>query len=165
MDAKVLWRGGMTFTGTADSGFEIGLGTDPAVGGDNDGFRPMELMAMSLAGCTAMDVISILRKKRQEVTDFQVKVRAERAETHPKVFTGAVIEYEITGHGVEEAAVRRSIELSAEAYCPAQAMLAKVMPIRLEYRIFEGTSPENRELKMEGGWSPAGSSSSETGSS
>ncbi len=154
MNASVQWRGGLSFKGTAGSGFEIDLGADPEVGGDDDGFRPMELMALSLAGCTAMDVISILRKKRQEVTAFHVSVKAERAQEHPKVFTRADIEYEITGRGVREAAVRRSIELSAERYCPAQGMLAKLIPIRLDYRIFEGDSPENRELRIEGRWAP-----------
>jgi putative redox protein len=154
MNANVQWRGGLSFKGTADSGFEVGLGADPEVGGDNDGFRPMELMALSLAGCTAMDVISILRKKRQDVTAFQVKVQAERAPEHPKVFTGAIIEYEITGRDIQEAAVRRSIELSAERYCPAQGMLAKLIPIRLDYRIYEGTSAQDRELTVEDRWEP-----------
>jgi putative redox protein len=152
MDANVLWHEGLTFTGTADSGFQVSLGADPEVGGMNDGFRPMELMAVSLAGCTAMDVISILRKKRQEVTAFEVRVRAQRADEHPKVFTSAVIEYEVTGHGIQEAALRRSIELSAQAYCPAQGMLAKVMPMKLEYLIFEGDSQEKRELVTRGEW-------------
>ena len=97
MNAKVDWKGRMSFTGSADSGFEVPLGSYPEVGGDNDGFRPMELMAVSLAGCTAMDVISILKKKRQEVSDFQVKVETERADQHPKVFTSAAIEYHVAG--------------------------------------------------------------------
>jgi putative redox protein len=154
MDAEVRWHDGLTFTGTAETGFTVPLGAGPAVGGANDGFRPMELMAVSLAGCTAMDVISVLRKKRQEVTAFEVRVRAERAEAHPKVFTGATIEYEVTGRGVQEAAVRRSIGLSAERYCPAQAMLAKVMPIKLVYLIYEGDSEEARELVTRGEWAP-----------
>ncbi len=152
MNASVLWHGGMTFTGTADTGFTVPLGSDPAVGGANDGFRPMELMAVSLAGCTAMDVISIVRKKRQDVTAYEVKVHAERADQHPKVFTSAVIEYEVTGHGIDEAAVRRAIELSAKTYCPAQGMLAKVMPIQLHYAIYEGDSKEDRELVTRGEW-------------
>ena len=152
MDAKVLWHQGLTFTGTADSGFQISLGADPAVGGANDGFRPMELMALSLAGCTAMDVISIMQKKRQEVSAFEVRVTAQRADVHPKVFTSAVIEYEVTGHGIQEAALLRSIELSSQAYCPAQGMLAKVMPLKLEYQIYEGDSTENRELVTRGEW-------------
>ncbi len=152
MDANVEWHEGLTFTGTADSGFTVPLGAEPEVGGANDGFRPMELMAVSLAGCTAMDVISILRKKRQDVIAFEVKVRAQRAEEHPKVFTGAVIEYEVTGRGIQEPALRRSIELSAERYCPAQGMLAKVMPMKLDYLIFEGDSKEERELVARGEW-------------
>jgi putative redox protein len=137
MNAKVTWHERMTFTGTADSGFKVPLGTDLSVSGDNDGFRPLELMAVSLAGCTAMDVISILQKKRQEVTGFEVKVNADRAEEHPKVFTAATIEYHVTGHGVDEVAVTRAIDLSATRYCPAQAMLAKVFPMELKYFVYE----------------------------
>ncbi|MBM3144617.1 MAG: OsmC family protein [Chloroflexi bacterium] len=137
MDAKVTWRRRMSFTGAADTGFEIPLGVDPEVGGDNDGFRPIELMAISLAGCTAMDVISILQKKRQEVTGFEVIVHARRAEEHPKVFTEATIEYHITGKSVDKNAVLRAMELSALRYCPAQAMLSKVFPIALKYFIYE----------------------------
>jgi len=150
MDAEVIWHHGLTFTGTADSGFEVGLGAEPEVGGDNDGFRPMELMAISLAGCTAMDVISILKKKRQDVTAFDVKVHAERAPKHPKVFTSAVIEYYVTGHQVDEAAVVRSIELSATRYCPAQGMLDKIMPIQLNYEIYEDEGDGKRRLVAKG---------------
>lgn len=152
MDAKVTWHDGMTFTGTADSGFTVGLGTDRKVGGANDGFRPMELMAVSLAGCTAMDVISILRKKRQDVRAFEVNVQAQRAQEHPKVLTSAVINYEVTGHGVQESALRRAVELSAQSYCPVQAMLAKAMPIKLHYHLYEGDSKEARELVTQGEW-------------
>ncbi len=153
MDARVLWNEGLSFTGSADSGFEIPLGADARVGGQNDGFRPMELMAVSLAGCTAMDVISIMTKKRQDVVAFEVRVHAERADAHPKVFTEAVIEYAFTGRGIQEEAVRRSIELSAERYCPAHAMLGKVMPIHIDYLIFEGESAEDRNLVCKGSWS------------
>ncbi|MGB7115431.1 MAG: OsmC family protein [Anaerolineales bacterium] len=137
MEAKVDWKGRLTFTGTADSGFSVPLGAKAAVGGDDDGFRPMELIAMGLAGCTAMDVMSILRKKRQDVTDFEVQVHVERAQEHPKVFTEAEIEYFITGHGVDETAVLRAIGLSANRYCPAQAMFNQVMTIELKYHIFD----------------------------
>ena len=150
MNAKVDWKGRLTFTGTADSGFEVPLGSYPEVGGDDDGFRPMELIAVGLAGCTAMDVISILRKKRQEVHDFQVKVETERTDQHPKVFTEAVIEYHLAGKDISENAVTRAMELSAESYCPAQAMLSKIMPIGLKYFIYEGENLENAELVFEG---------------
>ena len=154
MEAKVNWQGRLTFTGTADSGFQLPLGTDQAVGGDNHGFRPMELLAVGLAGCTAMDVISILSKKRQEVTDFEVQVHAERAEEHPKVMTGAVIEYFVTGQNLDEAALLRAIELSATRYCPAQAMFGKLMPIELKYNIFEDRGQEQRELVKSGIYTP-----------
>ena len=84
MDAKVTWNGRMSFTGTADTGFSVPLGAEAAVGGDEDGFRPMELILTGLAGCTAMDVVSILQKKRQDVTAFNVQVHAERAEEPPQ---------------------------------------------------------------------------------
>ncbi|MCS7011869.1 MAG: OsmC family protein [Anaerolineales bacterium] len=137
MDAKVTWIDGLSFDATANSGFVVRLGADPAVGGANDGFRPLELMAMSLAGCTAMDVISILRKKQQKVTSFEVRVHADRAPEHPKVFTHLTIEYDVRGQGVDESAVRRAIELSASKYCPAQAMLSKIVPTDLKYVIYE----------------------------
>jgi putative redox protein len=148
MQATVEWRKGLSFTGRADSGFEVPLGADPEVGGENDGFAPLELMAVSLAGCTAMDVISILTKKQQQVTAFNVDVQAEQAADYPKVFTRAVITYSVTGREVSETALVRSIELAATKYCPAQAMLGKVMPIKLVYRIFEvGGNKEPRLVK------------------
>jgi putative redox protein len=150
MDAKVIWQKGMHFTGSADTGFEVPLGADEEVGGANDGFRPLELMAVSLAGCTAMDVISILKKKQQAVSAFEVKVRADRAEEHPKVFTHTLITYIVTGHNLDEAAVRRAIELSATKYCPAQAMLGKVVPMELQYEIYEGESAEKRRIAKTG---------------
>jgi putative redox protein len=155
MTAKVTWQHNLTFTGTADSGFEVPLGTDAGVGGDDDGFRPMELIAAGLAGCTAMDVISILSKKRQDVTAFEVVVNTERAAEHPKVFTSAVIDYFITGHNVDEAAIRRAIELSAERYCPAQAMLGQVMPIELCYQIFEDEGNGQRRAVSTGKYDPS----------
>lgn len=137
MDAKVVWKDGLSFTGAAESGFTLPLGADPAVGGANDGFRPLELLAVGLAGCTAMDVISILRKKQQRVTAFEVKVHADRAEEHPKVFTRLAITYVVTGRAVDEAALLRAIELTATKYCPAQAMFSRIIPTELLYEIYE----------------------------
>jgi len=153
MEAKVTWKENMAFTGTADSGFNIHLDAKEEIGGEGKGFIPMELMAVSLAGCTAMDVISILRKKRQDVTDFEVRVDADRAETHPKVFTHATVEYLVTGHGVDEKAVLRAIELTAGSYCPVQAMLGQVFPIDLRYKIFEDQGGE-KTLVVEGLYAP-----------
>ncbi len=135
MDAKVIWKNRMSFEGSSDSGFKLPLGTTPEVGGDNDGFRPMELLAIGLAGCTAMDVISILSKKRQEVTSFEVLVHADRQEEHPKVFTHLTIEYVLGGKDIAREAVERAVQLSAEKYCPAQAMFTKIAPIDLKITI------------------------------
>jgi putative redox protein len=137
MDASVTWHHGMTFTGTADTGFTVPLGATPKHGGDNDGFRPLELMAVSLAGCTAMDVISLLQKKRQQVTGFEVRVQTERATDHPRVFTKVHVEYIVTGKGIDEAALERSIELSETKYCPAQALLSKAIAITHSHQILE----------------------------
>jgi len=153
MNAKVTWSNGMSFTGSADTGFNVPLGADPSVGGANDGFRPLELMAVSLAGCTAMDVISIIRKKQQQVTAFEVQVSAEQQHEHPHVFTKAVITYLVTGHNIDEAAVLRAIELSAVKYCPAQAMLARSFPMDLVYEIYDDKG-EAQELVRRGQWQP-----------
>ena len=154
MDAKVTWNGRMSFDGTSDSGFHLPLDSAPAVGGDNGGFRPMELLATGLAGCTAMDVISILVKKRQDVTGFDVQVHVARTAEHPKVFTSAVIQYEISGHAIDETAVRQAIELSAVRYCPAQAMFGQLMPIRLLYEIYEQGQDSSRVLTVSGEFVP-----------
>ena len=151
MKAKVNWKGKLSFTSMADTGFEVPLGADLAVGGDNDGFRPLELMAVSLAGCTAMDVISILQKKRQDVSAFRVEVDAKRVDEHPKVISDAVIEYHVTGNDVDENAVVRAIELSATRYCPAQSMLAKVFPMELKYFIYGNDG----ELIVTGSYQPS----------
>jgi putative redox protein len=155
MDANVIWQKGMHFTGTANTGFEVPLGAEAEVGGADDGFQPLELMAVSLAGCTAMDVISILKKKQQSVTAFEVKVQADQAKEFPKIFTHTIVTYLVTGHSLDEAALRRSIELSATKYCPAQAMLAKVVPMDLRYEIYEGENAENHTLVKTGTYFPA----------
>jgi putative redox protein len=150
MNAEVQWKGRLTFTGSADSGFEVPLGSHPEVGGDDDGFRPMELMALSLAGCTAMDVISILTKKRQQISDYKVRVETERSDKHPKSFTRASIEYHVAGKDIQESALTRAMELSADTYCPAQAMLGKVIPLELKYFIYEGEKLDSAKLVLEG---------------
>jgi putative redox protein len=154
VDAKVKWQGRLSFTGSSDSGFQLPLGSDPSVGGDNDGFRPMELLAVGLAACTAMDVISILNKKKQAVTDFEVQVHAGRAPEHPKVITDALIEYFITGKNLDEGSLLRAIELSATRYCPAQAMFSKLMPIEMKYYIYEDRGEGRRDLVKSGVFTP-----------
>ena len=136
MYAGVKWHGGLSFTGTARSGFEVNLGGSPSAGGPGNGFRPMELMGIGLAGCTGMDVISILQKKRQEITGFEVTIDVEQADEHPYVFTKIDVTYLVTGHEVDPNAVERAIELSRDRYCPASAMLAKAVEIEHHFEIF-----------------------------
>ncbi len=148
MKASVIWDHGLSFAGTADSGFTVPLDADRTVGGEHDGFRPMELIAIGLAGCTAMDVISILQKKRQQVTGFEVHVYAEQATEHPRMFTTIRIEYLVRGCRIDPAAVERAIELSETKYCPGQAMLAKAATIRHTYRIVEEESTQEEQSSL-----------------
>ena len=129
MKSKVVWQGGMAFTGISDSGYLLPLDAKKNVGGQDMGFQPLQLFAIGLVGCTAMDVISILEKKRQEVTAFEVSAEIDRAEEHPKVFTKILIEYKVTGKDLDRGAIERAVELSETRYCPAQAMLDKAAEI------------------------------------
>lgn len=149
MQAILKWQDGMKFTGSADSGFPVTLDTLESFGGNNSAPTPMELILLGLAGCTAMDVISILKKKRREVTRFEVRAEAGRAGEHPKVFTSAVIHYQFDGKNIDEESVLRAIELSVTKYCPAHAMLSKAFPISCHYEIYE----EGKLLKR-GEWKP-----------
>lgn len=135
MDATLTLHDGLHFSAVADSGMRIDIDGDPGPDRARQGPSPMELMIMSLGGCTAMDVISILRKKRQNVTGFEVRVHGDRATEHPKVFTDFVIEFIVRGVDIDPAAVERAIQLSSDVYCSAQAMLVKVTNIRTTYRI------------------------------
>ena len=138
MDAKAVWHAGLSFTGSAaTSGFTLPLGADPAVGGANDGFRPLELVAVGLAGCTGMDVVSILAKQRQTVESFEVRVHADLADGHPHVFTKVLVEYVVKGAGVAREAVERAVALSVTKYCPVQAMLRLAAPIESKITFVE----------------------------
>jgi putative redox protein len=151
MKATVQWKENMVFLGIPDSGIPVQMDSEAAFGGTNSGATPMELIALGLAGCTAMDVLSILRKKRQEVTRFEVRVDAPRSPEHPKVFTRAQLTYVVTGRQVAAAAVLRSMELSATKYCPAHFMLAQAFPIELYYEIYE-EGDDDRRLIAQGIW-------------
>lgn len=142
MVAKVTWKGGMEFNGEAISGFSLDISASADVGGAEKGLRPMELMALGLAGCTAMDVISILRKKRQDVTEFEVRVQPEFANQHPYVWTKVHIEFLITGRDIDPKAVERAIYLSSSKYCPAQNILDESIEIDSVYKIIEKNTAE-----------------------
>jgi putative redox protein len=137
MEAKITWNGAMQFTGSADSGFNIPLDASNGHGGQNGGFQPLELFLVGLAGCTGMDVISILQKKKANVSAFEVRVTAERAEEHPKVFTRLQVEYIVTGKEIKLEDVERSVQLSETKYCPAEAMLRKAAAIESKITIIQ----------------------------
>lgn len=137
MDAKVKWNGKMAFTGTAGSGHDVVMDAHTRVGGENSGARPTELVLMGLGGCTAMDVVSILGKMKQDVTDLEIKLHADKTETHPKIFKDIVIEYVVTGHNIDRGAVEKAVMLSKEKYCSVQAMLRKAADIEVKITVIE----------------------------
>jgi putative redox protein len=130
MKSKVVWKGGMAFTGSLESsGYLIPLDSSKSVGGRELGFQPLQLFAVGLVGCTGMDVISILQKKRVDVRDFEVSAEIERAEEHPKIFTKILLTYKVTGKNIDQKDVERAVDLSENKYCPAQAMLKETAEI------------------------------------
>lgn len=135
--ATVTLVDGMQFVAETPSGHAFIIDAVPDVGGRNTGPRPMELLAAGVAGCTAMDVIAILRKMQQKVTSLRVHVNGEQAAEHPKRFTTIHIEYTIIGYGVAEDKVARAIELSQTKYCSAIASLRPGAPITSSYKILE----------------------------
>ena len=152
MKATVQWKENMTFVGVPDSGIAVQMDADASFGGTHQGVRPMEMIAMGLAGCTGMDVLSILHKKRQKVTEFEIRVNAPRSAEPPNVFTSALITYVVTGKNVDETAVLRSIQLSMTKYCPVQVMLAQAFPMELHYEIYEDEGEGKRHLAARGIW-------------
>ncbi len=138
VEAKVTLVRDMQFTGTATSGHRLSMDADDEAGGKNAGFRPMELLLVGFGGCSGMDVISILRKKRQQVTGLDINVRGEKTDDYPKIYKEVHIEYVVKGNGVEKEAVERAIKLSLDKYCSVGATLAKAGKITHSYRIIEG---------------------------
>jgi len=134
MEAQVKFDQEMRFRGTSESGHEIVLDADPESGGKNAGPRPMELLLLALAGCMAMDVISILRKKREPVEGYEVRISGRRAQEHPQVFTEIHLEHVVTGD-VREESLARAIELSDTRYCPVRAMLRPETRVTLSHRV------------------------------
>lgn len=135
-NASVTLADGMHFVGRID-GFSIDTDAEESVGGRGAGPQPLRLLLLGIAGCTAMDVISILRKKRQEVEDLEVEVRGSRVEEHPRIYDAVEIIYRVRGKGIEPRAVERAIELSEGRYCPAIAMIGETTRITSRYEIEE----------------------------
>ena len=136
MNTTITWTGKASFRATTGSGHDIQLDGPPDHGGENQGGRPMEMMLVGLGGCTSFDVMSILQKSRQDVTDCRAEIEAERADTVPSVFTHIHIHFHVTGNNLKEKQVERAIRLSAEHYCSASIMLEKAgVEITHEYTI------------------------------
>ena len=121
----------------SDSGHGVVIDGSEIIGGRNLGVRPMEMLLMGLGGCTAMDVLSILRKQRQDVADCVIEVEGERGDEHPKIFTKIHVHFIITGHGLKDNYVKRAVNLSAERYCSVSAMLGKSAEITHDYEVVE----------------------------
>ena len=132
MTAVAKLAEGMRFDAQATSGYHVTLDSNA-----ESGFSPMEMLLVGLAGCTGMFVISILRKKRQDVTSYEVHVQGIRADEHPKIFVEITVEHIVTGHNIQPAAIARAIELTSTRYCGAEAMLGKVAHITNTYRIID----------------------------
>ena len=137
MNISVNWVDGMLMVGKSDSGHTITMDGPPEIGGDNLGVRPMEMLLLGVAGCTMIDVVTTLKKMRQDLSYFQTEINAERANDHPKVFTNIHIQFVIKGKDLDPKKVEKAITLSAEKYCSASIMLGKTATITHDFEIVE----------------------------
>lgn len=129
MKARIKWVEQASFLGESGSGHSVLMDGAPDAGGRNLGFRPMEMLLLGLGGCSAFDVVMILKRGRERVTDCVVEIEAERAETEPKVFTKIAMRYIVTGHDLDQKKVERAVTLSADKYCSATAIMSKTAQI------------------------------------
>ena len=137
MQARIKWVQDATFLGESGSGHAVVMDGPPDHGGRNLGVRPMEMLLLGMGGCTAFDVVHILKKSRQPVTDVVTEIAAERAAEEPKVFTKIHVHFIVTGDGLDEKRVSRAVSLSADKYCSASIMLGKTAEISHDYEIRE----------------------------
>ena len=138
MKARIKWVEDVTFVGESGSGHAVVMDGPPDHGGRNLGVRPMEMLLLGMGGCASFDVIMILKKGRQQVTDCVAELEAERADDEPKVFTKIHVHFVVTGKDLKEERVKRAVELSAEKYCSASIMLGAMAEITHDYEIVEG---------------------------
>ena len=137
MKARIKWVEQVSFLGETESGHAVLMDGSPAAGGRNLGPRPMEMLLLGAGGCTSFDVISILKKSRQAVSDCHVEIDAERAETDPKVFTKIHLHFVIKGRDIKPEAVEKAIKLSAEKYCSASIMLGATAAITHDFEVIQ----------------------------
>lgn len=138
MKARVKWVDGMMFVGESGSGHAVVMDAAPEAGGRNLGIRPMEMLLLGMGGCSSIDVVMILKKGREAVTDCVVEIEAERADTEPKVFTRIHARFIVTGRGLDPKKVERAIVLSAEKYCSASIMLGATATVTHDFVVVEG---------------------------
>lgn len=139
MDTTITWIDDLTFMGETSSGHSLTITAGEKFGGRDSAVRPMELVLLGLGGCTAIDVMSMLKKSRQDVHDCRVVIQTRRAEKTPKVFTHIHVHFIITGHDIKEASVARAISLSQDKYCSVTIMLSKSVEITHDYEIIEAS--------------------------
>jgi putative redox protein len=137
MATVVKWQGGMAFEGTTESGHAVLMDAAPEVGGENKGARPMEMVLLGLGGCTSIDVMMMLQKSQQDVTDCQVEIASERSDSIPKVFTKIHVHFKVSGHGLNPKKVERAVNLSAEKYCSVSKMLEHSVEMSHDFEIIE----------------------------
>jgi len=140
MKARIKWVENVSFIAESGSGHALVMDGAPEGGGRNIGPRPMEVLLMGAGGCTAYDVVHILRKSRAPVTDCELEIDSERASEDPKVFTKIHFHFIVTGHNLKPAQVERAVSLSAEKYCSASIMLAKTAQITHDFEIREAST-------------------------
>jgi putative redox protein len=140
MKTRIKWVQDVMFVGESGSGHSVVMDGAPDAGGRNLGFRPMEMLLLGLGGCSAFDVMLILKRSREKVTDCVIEIDGERAETDPKVFTNIKMHYVVTGHALDRKKVERAVSLSAEKYCSASAMIAKTARIEHTIEIVEAAA-------------------------
>jgi len=138
MEVKVKYVDGLQFVGEAESGHALVMDGDPVYGGNNTAVRPTELLLVGLGGCSGMDVVSVLKKKKQDIRGLEINIKGKRAEEHPKKFTDIDIEFVVTGRSISEEAVKRAVNLSMEKYCSVKATIEGCATITFSYRIVEG---------------------------
>jgi putative redox protein len=138
MKARVKLIEGVSFAGQSESGHTVVMDGAPEAGGKNLGVRPMEMLLMGLGGCSAFDVVMILRKARQDISDCVADLDATRADSDPKVFTRIHVHFTVTGKSLDPKRVEQAVKLSAEKYCSASIMLGKTAEITHDFEIVEG---------------------------
>lgn len=137
VEATVKWVDGLRFTSSANSGHEVTMDGPSEHGGTDTAARPMELILMGLGGCTGMDAISILKKKKQDVTGLEINIKGTRADTHPMKYENVEMEFVVKGRGVDDAAAKRAIGLSMDKYCSVKFTLEQETPVTYSYRVEE----------------------------